>query len=89
MNAFRNIVAYLNPSQRSSDAHEERASAGRNEVDSLSPHGGEVVHVKFLFILQYCTNTTVAQETPMANQTLSLAPLNRFQTRHVRKGARP
>ena len=78
MNAFRNIVAYLNPSQPSSDAHEERSSAGRNEVDSLSPHGGEEVHVKFLFILQFCINIIVAQETPMANQTLPLAPLNCF-----------
>ena len=87
MNAFRNIVAYLNPSKPSSDAHEERSSSGRNEADSLSPHGGEEVHVKFMFILQFCTNITVAQETPMANQTLPRALRNRFQTRYVRKGA--
>ena len=41
MNAFRNLVAYLNPSNPSSNALEERSSAPRDGGDSLSSHPGE------------------------------------------------
>ena len=41
MNAFRNLVAYLNPSNPSSDALEERSSAPRDGGDGLDSHEGE------------------------------------------------
>ena len=41
MNAFRNLVAYLNPSNPLSDALEERSSAPRDEGEGLSSHEGK------------------------------------------------
>ena len=41
MNAFQNLVAYLNPSNPSSDALEERSSAPCDEGEGLSSHEGE------------------------------------------------
>ena len=84
MNAFRNLLAYFNASNPSSNTFQERSSAARDGADDLSPHQGEEVHGKVMFIFQFCTNITVAQETPMAHQTLPLAPLNRFRTINVR-----
>ena len=60
MNAFRNLVAYFNPSNPSSDALEERSSAPRDGGDSLSSQQGEYLHGKIIFILQFCTNMTIA-----------------------------
>ena len=41
MNAFQNLVAYLNPSNPSSDALEELSPAPRDEGEGLSSHEGE------------------------------------------------
>ena len=41
MDAFRNLLAYFNASNPSSDALEERSSAPRDEGDYSRPHQGE------------------------------------------------
>ena len=41
MDAFRNLLAYFNASNPSSDALEERSSAPSDEGDDSRPHQGE------------------------------------------------
>ena len=41
MDAFRNLLAYFNASNPSSDALEERSSAPRDEGEGLSSHEGK------------------------------------------------